>query len=173
MRLIPPLFFYLALFGVSMASPVGANCRLVVTQDAPYLESLDLGANGKTRGDILFGEAVIRIGGRPAGQLDLMLTTVDVPNPLSAGRELFEDRFGTLIFRFSDQDTLVVSGSTILPAGERLIQADIPQIRAVTGGTGRFKFVRGEAVTTRRQDLSYEHAFELDGKPSVCRFKGL
>jgi hypothetical protein len=37
----------------------------------------------------------------------------------------------------------------------------IPQKNAVVGGTGKYKGVRGEVTTTRNEDGTYTHIFDI------------
>jgi hypothetical protein len=148
-----------------------ASCKVLITQDRPVLKSIDLGDAGKSQGDLLFGEAAIRYDRKIVGKVGLMLTTIELPDPTLTGREANEDRFGSLVFRFSEIDTLIVSGTTLLPPEQKLIAINTPQARAIIGGTGRFKFSRGQVMTTRFSDGTYEHEFELDGPGRLCRFK--
>jgi hypothetical protein len=106
--------------------------------------------------------------GKAVGKLKGLLTTVDLPEPAGQGREQFEERFGTLVFRFSDLDTLIVTGSTLYPALGREMDPNLPQARAVTGGTGQHKFSRGQVTTTKQGDGSYQHVIELAGSKSQC-----
>lgn len=151
-------------------SPLAA-CKVLITQDQPVLKSIDLDDAGKSLGDILFGEAIIRYEHKIIGKVGMMLTTIDLPDITQTGREANEDRFGNLVFRFGDIDTLIVAGTTLLPPEQRLISTNSPQARAIIGGTGRFRFSRGQVMTTRFPDGTYEHQFELDGSRKMCRFK--
>lgn len=164
---------YIIVFGLLISDIVMASCRMQITQDAPVLTSLDIGLQqqGKTQGNILFGEALLRSNGIVVGDLGLMITTIDASDPEGSGRERFNDRFGNLEFRFNEVDTLIVSGTTKTQPNETRIPIGEPQYTAVIGGTGQFKFARGQVVTTRMADNSYTHKFELDGPRSMCQLR--
>jgi hypothetical protein len=86
------------------------------------------------------------------------LLTVDLPDPGSDGE--LEERIGTLVFTFGD-DELVVIGGTSYPAADAEMAAGEPQLRVVVGGTGAYRGARGEVVTTRNADGTYTHLFTL------------
>lgn len=161
----------LALSSLLISNTTLAVCKLPLTQDVPELTKIDLGAPGVSHGDILFAEASLRSSGTLVGDLNIMLTTVRLPDNMASGRQSHEERFGNLVYHFGDTDSLVVGGSSLYPINQTEIADNAPQIRAVTGGTGRYKFARGQVITKRKPDGTYEHVFELDGAAKLCRFK--
>lgn len=86
---------------------------------------------------------------------------MDIPASGATGRDALEERFGTLVFRFNDIDTIVVSGSSVYPPAEAEMSADAPQFRAVLGGTGAYVAATGEVETVRNADGTYSHRFTL------------
>jgi hypothetical protein len=156
----------LSLLGVTQAAQ--ANCKITLSQTPPLLNYQDLGPTGPSYGDILAFEASLGYQGKTVGKLKGLLTTVDLPEPTGQGREQFEERFGTLLFRFSDLDTLIATGSTLYPAVGGEMDPNLPQARAIIGGTGRHKFSRGQVTTTKQGDGAYQHVIELAGSKSQC-----
>ena len=131
--------------------------KLIVTQDAPALTSVDIAPAGRSHGDLLAFEAATRSDAGHTGTLRGVLVTVDLPGEGDPN----EDRIGQLYFDLGNGDALVVAGATIYPGQDAEMAAAAPQIRAVIGGTGKFIGARGQVTTTRKADGSYEHAFEL------------
>lgn len=132
-----------------------------VRQAVPQIT--EFGVEGRTGGKeyVLAFEAGLTRDGSPAGELVGLLTTVDPPEPAEGGSEILETRFASLYFDFSSTDSIVVSGATVYPANQAEMEAGRPQTRAVTGGTGEYAGVGGQVTTTRRDDGTYSHAFEL------------
>ena len=60
----------------------------------------------------------------------------------------------------SDADEIVISGANIYPTNQLIMQADAPQVRAIIGGTGKYKGIRGQVTTTRKSDETYTHVLE-------------
>lgn len=153
-----------ALAGCSSSS--SSSSEIVLIQDAPALTTIEVSdgpetSGGASHGDILAFEAPVSRDGEVVGDLSGILTTVDIPLEGSDGREVFEERIGTLVFRFSDTDSIVVNGSSVYPAGEDEMAPGTPQIRAVLGGTGSYVGVDGEVSTVRNDDGTYTHTLTL------------
>jgi len=71
-----------------------------------------------------------------------------------------EERFTTMSIVFSDADEIVISCANIYPINQRIMQADVPQVRAIIGGTGKYKGISGQVTTTRKSDETYTHVLE-------------
>lgn len=155
----------IVLAGCSSGGSVATE-ELTLIQEAPSLTTIEVSdgvetSGGASHGDILAFEAAVSRDGEVVGDLSGILTTVDIPLEGSAGREIFEERIGTLVFRFSDTDSIVVNGSSVYPAGADEMAPGTPQIRAVLGGTGTYVGVDGEVLTVRNEDGTYTHTLTL------------
>ncbi len=73
----------------------------------------------------------------------------------------FFDRVGNIVLDFGGIDTLVIGGHSVYVVGVGEMAVDAPQVRAITGGTGRFIGASGQVTTTRRDAGHYEHKIEL------------
>ncbi len=149
-----------AVFAVS-ACDSDSTDNFTVRQAVPQIT--EFGVDGRTGGKeyVLAFEAGLTRDREPAGELVGLLTTVDPPEPAKGGSEILETRFANLYFDFSSTDSIVVSGATVYPANQAEMEAGRPQLRAVTGGTGEYAGASGQVTTTRREDGTYSHAFEL------------
>jgi len=149
-----------ALFAVWLAVPAGAAERTTfkLHQDAPALAQIDVGGSGRSHGDMLAFEAALTAEDGTKGTMSGVLITVDLPD--AAGDE-FEDRIGQIAFDLGGSDSLVVAGESVYSPDAAEMNPAQPQLRAVIGGTGRYIGARGQVMTTRNPDGSYEHAFEL------------
>jgi hypothetical protein len=128
-----------------------------IVQQKPELVHIDLGKDGASHGDILAFEAGFTTEGGKTGIMSGIITTVSIPEKEGE----FFDRVGNIVLDFGGIDSLVVAGNSVyaVSAGEMVV--DAPQVRAITGGTGRFIGARGQITTTRRDAGHYDHKIEL------------
>ena len=142
--------------GVLLAGSVLAGERQVIRvhQEPPKQEYVDLGAKGPSHGDLMFFDA--RFAGEKSisGMLHGMLVTISLG-------DAHEHRFGQLYFDFGGEDSIVVTGRRFFVRNEQYIPANKEQAYAVIGGTGRFVGARGQVLTTRNNDGSFDHTIML------------
>lgn len=129
-----------------------------IEQDVPVLAVVDVGTVGRSHADMLAFEAAIVADDGTKGTLTGVLITVDLP--IGPG-DIQEDRIGQLVFDLGAGDSIVVVGASVYAETATEMDVDLPQVRAVVGGTGRFLGARGQVTTVRHDDGTYEHAFEL------------
>jgi hypothetical protein len=135
---------------------------LVIEQAAPSLVAIDIGRAGGTHGDVIAFDAPIKSANGLSGKLSGIITTVDI---MESG-DVFQDRVAELVFDFPEVGTLVVGGKSVYPfdgSGSEEMTVNNPQTRAVLGGTGEFLGALGQVETTRNEDLTYRHSFDLVG----------
>jgi hypothetical protein len=152
----------IALAAVPMAPTARADKpthTLVLIQDPPSLRAADGGSPGVSVGDTLFYEAHITGEHGESGMLTGVLMSADVADPETG--DLDADRLGQLSYDLGNGNTLLAIGETVYRAENVEISANVPQLRAVVGGTGSFMGARGQVMTTRNPDGSYRHEFTL------------
>lgn len=155
----------LAMAGCS-SSTSSSTEEFTLIQAPPQLTTIEMTdgpetSGGASHGDILAFEAPVSRDGEVVGEISGILTTIDLPMQGTVGREGLEERIGSVIFRFSDTDSIVVNGSSVYPAGEDEMAPGTPQIRAILGGTGSYVGVDGEVATVRNEDGTYTHTLTL------------
>jgi hypothetical protein len=115
----------------------------------------------REHGETYFYEAKVSDeAGKPVGQLLAEQVIVDLPGEDGKGNPTVEERFTTLAFIFDDGDEIMTMGAFVYPANERLMQANVPQMRTIIGGTGKYKGIRGQMKSTRNQDETYINVLE-------------
>ena len=147
-----------ALASLMAAASAEAEQTFSIVQDIPSISHVDVGAEGASHGDIMAFEADFTAEDGTTGIMSGMVITVDIPIGENGH---FLDRMAQIVVDFGGADTLVIAGSAAYPSGQEEMAQDTPQLRAVTGGTGRFIGARGEVLTTRRDAGHYEHSFTL------------
>lgn len=133
----------------------GRSIRFV--SGRPHLYVLDLGAHGKSRGDLyVFDSTLFDAHGRRAiGRLRGTQTSIR----LEHGAETVQ---GILTFEFGSGNALVVGGLSQFPRRGTGTVVNRRFVRAVLGGTGKYAGVGGTLTTKRRPDGSYQQEFRLE-----------
>ena len=136
-----------------------ATQTLKVHQELPDLTHIDLDKEGASHGDLLAFDATVSSDNGMKGKLSGFIMTVDIPQK---DHEVFQDRIVQLVFDFGEANTIVVGGRSVYPHLDKSeMKKNEPQYRAVVGGTGTFMGARGQVITTRNDDGTYEHMIEL------------
>jgi hypothetical protein len=160
MRLFLALTFVFIAFsnsGVLQAAEV--TTKFTIHQDEPSLARVDIGQKGQSHGDLMAFDATVQATNGEKGKLSGFVLTVDIPEK---EHEVFQDRIVSMVFDFGNANTLVISGKSVFPhRGELEIAKNIPQIRAIVGGTGKYIGARGQISTRHDDDEGYTHVIEL------------
>jgi hypothetical protein len=134
---------------------------MTFTQDAPSFRDVSDGDDKREHGEMLiFGATLRDTTGQVAARLIGMMTIVDVPGIESFNNTAIEERFTHMAIIFPDGDEISISGANIYPFDSRIMEVNVPQQRAIIGGTGKFKGIRGQLTTTRYEDLTYSQVLE-------------
>jgi hypothetical protein len=160
----------IAMAGVALILMVGTACSsdpgatkisLTVHEDPPTLAPVDVGTPGNSPGDSYYFFASLRDqpGGAVTGEL---FGTKTLVKPAPPDQPDAEQRATTLYFTFANrQDQIIVAGVPDYPPNAPEFKANLPVLRAVLGGTGKYKGVAGELRSTRNPDSSYKQVFAL------------
>jgi hypothetical protein len=158
MRTFLTALLLVACAAAGLSTPAMADKRTFrLHQDKPVLSQLDLGTASTTHGDMLAFEAAVSGDNGIKGTMQGLLVTVDI----AEGDDQFEDRTGQIYFDFGDGNSLVVAGHSTYKGNSQEMEASVPQLRAVIGGTGDYIGSNGQITTTRNADGSYDHVVEL------------
>ena len=132
-----------------------------LVQEKPILvEGLD-GDNVHEHGDVMVFEANLKDqNGLKVAQLLGQHTVIDLPGNDGIGDPSMEERFVNLAFVFTNGSKVFVQGASVYPEGQTSIKENIPQFRAIVGGTEAFRGIRGQVKTTRNSDETYLHVLE-------------
>ncbi|MGY8791886.1 MAG: hypothetical protein ACKVKR_16650, partial [Pseudomonadales bacterium] len=145
------------------------QATLTLNQERPNVVHVDLGQDGGSHGDLLGVDAFFTSTAGLSGKVSAIITTIDVP---SQGEDVFQDRFFKGAFDFGEANTLVVFGKSDYPpdsSGADELAVNMPLIKPVVGGTGEFMGARGQVTTTRKEDGTYQHDFQLVGIKSASQ----
>jgi hypothetical protein len=135
---------------------------LTFIQDKPLLTHVNLGDTAHGHGDGMAFEAVLKdTAGTAVGEVLGWMVTVDIVDGDSVNAVHISDRIGTMVFKFEDENKIIASGGTVYHKGEQIMKLGIAQKRAVVGGTGKYKGIKGEVTTTRNEDGTYTHVLDV------------
>ena len=155
--------FTAAFFLLSCQNQTGSAWQtFTYMQDKPLLTHINLGDSAHGHGDGMAFEAVLKdTAGKAVGEVLGWMVTVDIVDGDSVNAVHITDRIGTMVLKFDDENKIVVPGGSTYNKGEQVMKLGIPQKNAVVGGTGKYKGVRGEVTTTRNEDGTYTHVFDI------------
>jgi hypothetical protein len=132
-----------------------------VYEDAPKMSLLDLGAPGKSLGDVYHFVAPLHSSprGPVTGELIGSKTLVKVPTDANPNLE----RRATLMFFTFDEgkDQIIAFGVADYSPTAPEFEPGKSAVRAVLGGTGKYMGARGQVASTRNADGSYTQVFTL------------
>ena len=157
------VIFSAAFFLLSCQNQTGSTWQtLTFTQDKPFLTHLNLGDTAHGHGDGMAFEAVLKdTTGTTVGEVLGWLVTVDIVDGDSTNPVYISDRVGTMVFKFDEDNKIVASGGVIYRKGEQQMDIGIAQKRAVVGGTGKYRGIKGEVTTSRNEDGTYKHVLDV------------
>ena len=155
---IIPVFTALGCLSFALTSIAEAKQTFTITQNKPDIQHVDVGTTGMSIGDVLAFEAPFETQDGKKGRMYGLLTLVSLP---TGGQDVALDRIGTIALDFGNSDSLVVNGKSVYGAYLGEIKDNAPQVRAITGGTGKFIGARGQVSTTRNASGAYVHVIEL------------
>lgn len=132
-----------------------------LTQAKPILVEIADEDTSREHGERMAFEAKLNdASGKAVAQLLGMHTIVDIPGEDGVGNSAIEERFTTMAIVFEGGDEIVIEGANVYPMDQKIMQADTPQLRAIVGGTGKYKGIRGQIKTVRSADETYSHTLE-------------
>lgn len=153
----------LAITAVSAVALAGCGSSgpsdFTLTQAKPDINQLDLGSKGSSHGDETHFEAGLTKDGKDAGTVFGTLTTKGLATENGRPASI-EIRRSELVFDLEDGDVMALGVSEYPAAGWKL-KAEEPTTRAIIGGTGKYAGARGELVTTRNSDGTYDQEFKF------------
>ena len=113
----------------------------------PAIDSVD------THGDTHFIEAkLMDASGKVVGQTIGYHLIVDFAGKDGMGKEDMDERMSTMVYRFNEKDAIMVMGGINFNPGETIIVEGQENYRAIVGGTGIYKGVRGQSIVTSQKD---------------------
>jgi hypothetical protein len=131
-------------------------------QEKPVLTHVNLGDTAHGHGDAMAFESVLKdTTGKVVGEELGWVITVDILEGDSTGPQYASERIASLVFNFGNEDEIVCQGMFSYIKGERLIKTGTGQTSVIVGGTGKYKGISGQLTTTRNDDGTYLHVFDV------------
>jgi hypothetical protein len=130
-----------------------------VLQDKPVLTTVNINDTSIIdHGDGVAFEALLRdTTGKVVGDAYGWLVAVAFTDSLvQAASNNRVGKIGSMIVNL-DGDDIVVAGKTSYDKGQSIMKNNYTQKRAILGGTGKYRGITGEVLTTRNEDNTYTH----------------
>src|SRR5438045_3501742 len=150
---------FITAFGAHSSNQSSEN--FTVYEDTPKMSLLDLGAPGKSLGDVYHFSAPLHSerGGPVTGEVIGSKTLVKVATDANPN---LERRATLLFFTFGGgADQIIAFGAADYSPAAAEFDAGKAVVRPVLGGTGKYLGARGQVTSTRNGDGSYTQAFTL------------
>lgn len=136
--------------------------HLTLIQSKPDFHSNAANAVKPHDGDDATFYAGLSEHGKPVGHIALVKFQVHNPADPGTGDPLAKHalvRLSLITFSLGGNDTLEAQGLTHdradgMTTGE-------PEVRAITGGTGKYEFATGQVTSTREADGTYRHEIDV------------
>jgi hypothetical protein len=146
-----------AVAGAVAGFAAGTNVQtLHVRTDRGHTAILDLGAKGKTPGDVYLvsGNVFTPDGRRLIGRVRGTQTDIK----LEKGTETVQ---AMLTYQFGAGNEIIIGGLGAYPLKSTGLVRGKPFVRAVLGGTGKYAGAKGTVTTTQLSNGDYDHVFKL------------
>lgn len=138
------------------------NFKLTISEEnvkQGLVSSQDLGVTGDSPGDLVEFYGAVNRDGKQVGHVTGLIVTANMPNVV-VGVPNRKEGMSFLSFDLSDGQILV-SGLALYPVTDDLLATEESTVRAVTGGTKAYFGARGQMTTTKKQDGSWVHEFDI------------
>ena len=121
---------------------------------------IDQGLPGDSVGDVRIFHFEGETGSGEMVVTDWIMTTTGIDTAEFGA----ESRVTTAVFAFTDfdKDQIVIEGVGLYPVEGDTFVPNSMLVRAITGGTGRFKGATGEVISIHLVDGSWMHVFDFD-----------
>ncbi len=135
--------------------------QLVLYNDPPIIAHFSFPDTAHAQGEFIAWHADLDDAeGKGANRIGHCNGTMMVTRRNDEHEDDREHRMTTIELDWDDSDdSLLIAGSH--PYQHGALQTDTPIVRAVTGGTGRFMFARGQMISTRLDSGWYRHEIWL------------
>ena len=140
----------------------GVTTHLSLVQAKPDMHSNAANPKEPRDGDSVTFYGTLSEHGKRVGYVALVKTQISNPRDpgaraiLKTGEVL---RMTTMTFSFGGNDTIVAQGLTVDTLDGMVPR--LPEVRAITGGTGKYEFASGEVTSTREPEGTYRHELEF------------
>jgi hypothetical protein len=157
------VIFTAVFFLLSCQNQTGSAWQtLTFIQEKPLLTHLNLGDTAHGHGDgTAFEAPIMDTNGVKVGEVMGWLVTVDIMDGDSLNPVYDTERIGTVVYNLGDENEIIAQGGTSYHKGEKEMKLGIEHKRAIVGGTGRYKGLKGEVIITRNDDGTYTHVLDF------------
>ncbi|MEI6446703.1 MAG: hypothetical protein WCO96_02335 [Actinomycetes bacterium] len=147
--------------------------NFTLVQPSADKQTVDIAPSGPSKGDVLYWDGPLTENGKEVGHIQGATETIALPSDLTWTKQVKPS--GSVS---SATENLTLSKSTLFLGGDdtiisegqifyetkpgATIKSNVPQIRSIIGGTGKYKFARGQMTITKTATNAYEFRIEVN-----------
>jgi hypothetical protein len=155
----------------------GSNVeKFTLVQTSAVRDSVDMGRNGMSTADTMYFHGPLTRDGKEVGHINGMTEKLALSPDLawakkhlpmgSANPDSEHLVLSTATFHLGGDDSILSEGQIFYDTREGVtMKVGQPQIRPITGGTGKYKFARGQMKIINQGAGRYEFQVEVDTGP--------
>lgn len=147
-------------FALNQFAQADDMTTFTITTDTGVEESIDIGPDGISVGDVLVFTANFTTEDGTPGTINGYHVATDLTDP----DDPLANMVSTIVFEFGGDDSIVVAqSSTGTFQGDSMVDwtAGGQQLRAIIGGTGKFIGAKGQVIGKQNADGSWSQEFLL------------
>lgn len=164
MRAIFSLLISIIILGSCQSSSQWETMKLY--NGKPSITVINLGDSTHGHGDgTAYEGELMDSTGKVVGEYISWYVTVDVEKSDTVKSNHFSEKILTIVLNFGPDDEIIIQGGAFHPVDNHMIKQSVPaRKRAIVGGTGKYRGIRGEVVPYRKEDGTYVHEliYKLD-----------
>jgi hypothetical protein len=155
----------------------GSNVeKFTLVQTSSVKDIVDMGSNGVSAADTVYFHGPLTRDGKEVGHINGMTEKLALSPELawtkkyhpmgSANPDSEHLVLSTATFQLGGEDSIISEGQIFYDTREGVtMKVGQPQIRPITGGTGKYKFARGQMMIINQGGGKYEFQVEVDTGP--------
>ena len=157
MRILFLLFVPILIMGSCQSSSQWQTMKLYNGKPAITVVNLGDSSHGHGDGTAYEGELMDSTG-KVIGEYISWYVTVDMEKSDSVKSKHFSEKILTIVLNFGPDDEIIIQGGAFHPLYDHMIKQNVPaRKRAIVGGTGKYRGIRGEVIPYRNEDGTYVH----------------
>jgi hypothetical protein len=161
--------FFLLLISTALLASCQSSSKwetMKLYNGTPSITVINLGDSTHGHGDgTAYEGELMDSTGKVIGEYISWYVTVDMEKSDSMTSKQFSEKILTIVLNLGPDDEIIIQGGAFHLIDDHMIKQNVPaRKRAIVGGTGKYRGIRGEVVPYRKEDGTYVHEliYKLD-----------